>query len=336
LWLGFGFGLALQGFAQCYAAYALVVEPGSLPVPLTVGTLVAAVGWWVAIALVPLLLLLFPTGRAPSRRWRFVVGTVIVAGALGLFPGTLVPGRSPFASVENPLGVGGVVGEAIGVLDDVVVFVIFGCTLLSVLSLVFRFRRANGVERQQIKWFAYAAVLFGGGIVFSGFLGRDLPGVWDTVFETATFAGLYVAVGVAILRYRLYEIDRIINRTLVSAALTATLALVYFGSVVSLQYVFRALTVGTSQLVIVASTLAIAALFNPLRRRIQSFIDRRFYRGKYDAVKTLEVFSARLRDETNLEALSDDLVAVVRETMRPAHVSLWLRPETDPKDELAD
>jgi hypothetical protein len=138
-------------------------------------------------------------------------------------------------------------------------------------------------------------------------------------------AGLPVAVGIAILRYRLYDIDVIINRTLVYGALTVMLALVYFGSVVGLQYVFRVLAGGNSQLAIVASTLAIAALFNPLRRRMQSFIDRLFYRSKYDAAETLRAFSARLRDETDLDALSGDLTEVARETLRPEHISLWLR-----------
>jgi hypothetical protein len=136
-----------------------------------------------------------------------------------------------------------------------------------------------------------------------------------------------ISMGIAILRYRLYEIDILINRTLVYGTLTAILAAVYFGGIVLLQGVFVALTGERSTLAVVASTLAIAALFNPLRRRVQGFVDRRFYRRKYDARKTLETFSAKLRDETNLDALSDDLVRVVRETMQPAHVSLWLRPD---------
>jgi hypothetical protein len=329
LWLGLGLSAALLQLAGSYAAYALVVEPGSLPAPRTVSQ-VLGMAWGMGIIFLPFLLLLFPTGRLPSQRWRPVMWAVLVAGAVLLIISPFLPGEGigPF---ENPLGVGGVVGEALVFLSVAVVFAIFAALILSALSLVFRYRRAGGIERQQIKWFAYAAILFGGSIVFGGFLGQDLPGIWDALFETVTFVPLYVAVGVAILRYRLYDIDVLINRTLVYGSLTMMLAAVYVGSVVLLQGLIRSLTGQESTLAVVASTLVIAALFNPLRRRIQSFIDRRFYRNKYDARRTLEAFSAKLRDETDLDALNAELVGVVRETMQPAHVSLWLRPDTTSK-----
>ncbi len=329
LWLGLGLSASLLQLAGSYAAYALVVEPGSLPAPRAVGQ-VLGMAWGTGIILLPFLLLLFPTGRLPSQRWRPVAWTVLVAGAVLLISGPFTPGNSGIGPFENPLGARGVVGEAIVYISAAAVFAIFVAVVLSALSLVFRYRRAGGIERQQIKWFAYAAVLFGGSLVFGGFLGQDLPGIWDALFETVTFIPLYVAVGVAILRYRLYEIDTLINRTLVYGSLTVMLAAVYFGGVVATQAIFRVFTGQEEQpqLAVVVSTLVIAALFNPLRRRIQGFIDRRFYRSKYDARKTLEAFSAKLRDETDLDALSNELVGVVRETMQPAHVTMWLRPDT--------
>jgi uncharacterized membrane protein YhdT len=204
-----------------------------------------------------------------------------------------------------------------------------------------RLSRAAGVERQQLKWFAYAAVAS----VIATTLAYLIPGVIDTplwferagvALNVATIPAIPVAIGIAILRYRFYDIDLLINRTLVYGSLTATLVAIYFGGIVVLQRVFVALTGERSTLAVVASTLAIAALFNPLRRRVQGFVDRRFYRSKYDAAKTLEALSAKVRDETNLAALSDDLVGVVRETMQPAHVSLWLRSEAASKDQQAD
>ncbi len=331
LWLIFGISSALATFAQVYAAYALVAEPGSLPAPRIVGTLMAGVGWFVFVTLLPLLLLLFPTGHPPSRRWRFVVWAVVVAAVVLSTAGPFLHGVGGFAPVENPLGVGGTVGEALTVLVFAAVMVIFAAIVLSALSLVFRYRSAGGVERQQLKWFAYAGVLFAGQGISQFFY--EPPGAWDALTETMPLAALYVAVGVAILRYRLYDIDVLINRTLVYGVLTATLVLVYFGGVVMLQVLFHALTGQGSQLAVVASTLAIAALFQPLRRRIQDFIDRRFYRRKYDAAKTLAAFNAKLRNETDLDRLGDELVSVVKETMQPAHASLWLRPPPGGKSE---
>jgi hypothetical protein len=230
--------------------------------------------------------------------------------------------------IRNPVGLAPFGGSLLE--DGGVGWLLFPVSVvLSASSMVVRFRRATGEVRQQIKWFTLAAA-------FAAVSWVALTITYDTELQEVgqllgllSFLGIPLAVGTAVLRYRLYDIDVVINRTLVYGSLTATLALVYVGSVVSLQSVFRVLTGQESQLAVVASTLAIAALFNPLRRRIQSFIDRRFYRSKYDARKTLEAFSSKLREETDLEALNDDLVGVVAETMQPAHVSLWLRP--DPK-----
>jgi hypothetical protein len=215
----------------------------------------------------------------------------------------------------------------------VVEFAAFPMMLLAglgaVVSLFFRFRRVRGDERQQIKWFAFASVVSLVFVFAWNFLldaGGGLLQASLALVSLLLAPAIPIATGIAILKYRLYGIDRIINRTLVYGVLSASLVLVYLGSVVALQYTFRVLSGGSSQLAVVVSTLAIAALFGPLRRRVQSFIDRRFYRKKYDAATTLEALGARLRDEVELGALSDDLLGVVRETVQPAHVSLWLRP----------
>jgi hypothetical protein len=317
---------------QAYALYALVLEPGSLPAPRMVVTLIAPEGFIVAITLAPFILLLFPDGQLPSRRWSFLAWVVVAVGVLLMILSPLHnsgKGGSGFAPVEDPIGVGGIVGKVTSLLIIGGVMVLFAATILSAASLVFRFRRASGVERQQIKWFTYAAVLVGAYVVLNFFI----SGLLNTLFSTAVGLALCAAVGIAILRYRLYDIDIIINRTLVYGSLTVSLALLYFGGVTATQALSRAITGQHEQpqLAIVVSTLVIAALFTPLRRRIQSFIDRRFYRSKYDARKTLADFSVKLREETDLDALNDELVGVVRETMQPAHVSLWLRPETASK-----
>ena len=325
LWLGLGLSLGLLAFVQVYAAYALVVEPGSLPAPRTIVKLIAPEGFVMILTLLPFLLLLFPDGRLPSRRWRFLAWTVVAMGAVLVIAAPFQRSdKAGFAPVEDPIAVGGAIGKAIALLTFGGVIVLFAASILSALSLVYRFGRAAGVERQQIKWFVYAVGLFSGYLVLNFFI----SGLLNTLFSTAAGLALYTAIGVAILKYRLFDIDVVINRTLVYGSLTATLALVYLGGVATTQAIFRALTGQEEQpqLAIVVSTLAIAALFAPLRRRIQSFIDRRFYRRKYDAVKTLEAFSSKLRDETDLDRLGDELVAVVQTTMQPQHASLWLRP----------
>ena len=213
--------------------------------------------------------------------------------------------------------------------------ILYALALVAMASLLVRLRRSKGVERQQVKWFTYAVVVLAISATLAYVISESMGVVWlewaSSVLVLVSVVGLPVAVGIAILRYHLYNIDLIINRTLVYGSLTAVLAGLYFSNIVLLQVLFRTLTGQKSQLVVVVSTLAIAALFNPLRRRIQGFIDRSFYRRKYDAVKTLEAFSAKLREETDLDTLSGDLIEVVEETMRPTHVSLWLRPDPAPK-----
>jgi hypothetical protein len=235
--------------------------------------------------------------------------------------------------LPNPLWVGGTLGGAVEMFGSLGTVVVLACLLVAVILVVARFDGARGAERQQIKWFTYAAAVLLVTLFFSSpVIAWGLPGWMSFPLGIAGLCAIPLAVGIAILRYRLYDIDRIINRTLVYVALTAILAGIYVAGVAASQGFVRALTgQEQSQLAIVAFTLVIAALFSPLRRRIQSFIDRRFYRRRYDARKTLEAFSVTLRDETDLDALNDDLVGVVRETMQPAHVSLWLRPDTASK-----
>jgi hypothetical protein len=332
-----GVVLSIDHFSAQYAIYALLAQPGSLPA----GEALAWIASWVAhveLGLVVIAFLLFPTGRLPSRRWRWLawltIAILLVDTTLHAFTTGSIHGLGP---IRNPLGI-----EDFSNIHEMVLLVGIPLYIAVGLSPFVRLLRAIGVERQQTTWFAYAAAATIGGIIL-----YIIPSLIDTPlwFERAGFAlnvavapAIPIAIGIAILRYRLYEIDIIINRTLVYGVLTGTLALVYFGGVTATQAIFRALTGQEQQpqLAIVISTLVIAALFNPLRRRIQGFIDRRFYRRKYDAAKTLEAFSAKLRDETDLDALSDDLTNAVRETMQPAHVSLWLRPEAGSKGQQTD
>ncbi len=333
-WIFCALALLFQssGLADAYVAYG-----GGTGASLPGRIWVAWVSQWflnvASPALIILCFLLFPTGRLPSARWRPLLWVVACVAALYAASAALAPGGLADYPFENPVGVGSAGG--LRTLADVSLLVLIAPLMLgSALSLFVRLRGSSGIERQQIKWFAYAATLLAAELVivnaldtlFGRALNRELAELVPFVVFLVVLSGIPVAMGVAILRYRLYDIDIIINRALVYGSLTASLVLVYLGGVVSLQYAFRTLTGGESQIAIVASTLAIAALFSPLRRRIQCFIDRRFYRRRYDAARTLEAFSAKLRDETDLDSLSGDLVGVVHETVQPEHASLWLRP----------
>ena len=278
--------------------------------------------------------LYFPNGHLLSPRWRPVSWLALFVAVTLAVLWAFTPGAtSGVSGVTNPLGI-----EALrpvsGELGNVVTGVLFLPVFLgSLANLVVRFWRSRGEDRQQMKWLTYAAATMFALIVLS--MSLDYSPTLLLIVDSLTslvFASIPVAVGIAVLRHRLYDIDVIVNRTLVYGPLTALLALVYVGSIVVLQGLVRALTSQESQLAIVASTLVVAALFNPFRRRIQSFIDRRFYRKKYDARKTLEAFSAKLRDETDLDRLGEDLMGVVKETMQPAHISLWLHPDPALKD----
>jgi hypothetical protein len=330
-----------------YSVYG-AARPGSVPFPVAVGTIGNQWLWVPTVGLLGIfLILLFPDGKLPSRRWRplaWFSGVMIVVLSIseGLAPGPLVNQ----GGVRNPFGL-----EALpwlATVSNIILPLLPLCILASAVSMVLRFRRSRGEVRQQIKWFTFVAS-FAGLLYFTVIisvvaiaLGSDdrLPQapLWvELLLSLASlgFAGVPIAIGFAVLKYRLYDIDVVINLTLVYGSLTAMLVALYFGGVATTQTILRALTGQTeqSQLAIVVSTLVIAALFNPLRRRLQSFIDRRFYRRKYDARKTLEAFSAGLRDETDLETLNNDLAGVIRETMQPAHVSLWLRPDRPSKEE---
>jgi len=334
LLLGTGALYAVELFAGNYSVYTLSTVPGSLPG----GSVAAWLTSWVWIfggSLTIFVFLFFPDGKLPSPRWRPVAWLVLVNAALSVAPYAFGPGplrefnEGPL--IVNPLGIQGS-GGLLDLLARVSVLLSIPILLALVLGLVVRYRRAQGEERQQIKWVAYAVALFAFAvIVVSAWPSLDGTAVGGALF-LAGFLAIPSAMALAILKYRLYDIDVVINLTLVYGALTATLVLTYFGSIALLQGVLIALTGQASQLAVVASTLVIAALFNPVRHRIQSFIDRRFYRRRYDVAKTLEAFGTNLREEIDLEHLKGELVTVVEQTVQPAHVSLWLRRgETNPR-----
>ena len=308
---------SLSGLGESYAIYTLFADPAG---PLGGGSTIAWFSTWAwvpgGVALAIYFPLLFPSGRLLSARWRPVAAAAIAAAAFLSVGIAFSPGRfDDLPQVENAYGVAGPVGDVFGAFQSLGWLLLVVCLVASATSLVLRFRRARGVERLQLKWVAAASVL----LVASFFLWE----VWEGLVPLGIGA-MVVAAGIAILRYRLYDIDVVINRTLVYGVLTATLAGAYLATVLLLQVALSPLT-EESDLAIAGSTLAVAALFRPARRRIQAIVDRRFYRRRYDAARTLEGFGTRLRDQVDLDALGADLRGVVTDTMQPAHVSLWLR-----------
>jgi hypothetical protein len=317
-WLCCAIGLAqaVDGFSSQYARYALAGHPG--------GRAGVVAGWlaaWMWVPAIGLLLtflvLLFPDGRLPSRRWRPVAWTAAgsMAALMVLFAARAWPLRGP--SLVTPVSLLGFAGRP----GMVAGLVLLASAAASAASLLVRLRRAGRVERQQLKWFAYAAVVSTVAVM----LPASAP-VAVASLELLALLCLPGAIAVAILRHRLYDIDRILNRTLVFGLLTAVLGLGYVGLVLALGQLFGGVAKRPPSWAVAGATLAVAALFRPVLRRIQAGVDRRFNRRRYDATKTIEAFSARLRQQVDLDTLSTELLAVVDQTMEPTMVSLWLRP----------
>jgi hypothetical protein len=321
-WLFIAIGICSGITLVCaaYADYALFADRAELPAGAWAAWVAAGfdVAFFVAI---DVLVLIFPTGRPPSRRWRWVLAALL-AGAFLLAVNTLLQPRTVFdpLPVENPAGLDGA-ETLLDVVEAAGALLLVPAAVITYVGALWRFRHARGVERQQFKWFALAACF-----LLVSFVLTMVPRLDDATMALIGFgfAGIPVAVGIAILRYRLYDIDRVISKTLVYGALTVILGLAYAGLVLAGQVLFSSFA-GGSNLAIAGSTLVVAALFLPLRSRLQRFVDRRFYRRRYDAQRTLDAFGARLREQVDLETLSADLRGAVVETMQPAHVSLWRR-----------
>jgi hypothetical protein len=320
LLLGVALGVVANVLIESYVKYGLLVRPGSLPAArLLVGfTYTPAVVW---LSCAGFVLLLTPTGRLPSPRWRWwarlaAAAPVVAALALAVQPNPLAPDYH-----GNPLAVPAL-ARLLATPVVAAIAVVFLSLLVGAGSLVGRFRRARGTERQQLRWLALAAALAAGlllvGLV-AGYLGRDA-----VVFASLTLcvALLPLATGAAILRYRLYDLDRIISRTVAYGLLTVLLGLAYAAVVLGLGRLLPQ----SSSLAVAAATLAVAAAFQPARRRVQAAVDRRFNRRRYDAAHTIAAFSARLRDQVDLDDLRGELLTVVDQTMQPTRASLWLRP----------
>jgi hypothetical protein len=330
VFLAVALGAAVEGFTLQYAIRALAIAPGSLPLGWFMAWLSQIVGP-VGILPLALLLLLFPNGRLPSRRWRplvWVLGlcTLFLTVGLALYPDPLDLGAG--RQFPTPIGI----SIPPWVLAPYFVFPVWFVALLaSAAAPLFRLRRATGDERLQLKWLAYVAGVVASVGLIASLTVNDHPLVGNSLgvlVVVGVGVGFPVATGIAILKHRLYDIDRLISRTLVYGTLTAVLGLGYIAGVLLLRQLTGAVT-GSSSLAVAGSTLAMAALFQPARRWIQQAVDRRFNRHRYDAARTIQTFSARLREQIDLDTLTKEVLAVVDHTMQPTTVSLWLRPPNE-------
>jgi hypothetical protein len=308
-----GLALSLSGFANAYAAHALVVHHGSLPA----GRLFAWLSnwtWVIPTAMLAFLFLLFPTGRLRSRRWRpaaWFAGGVFALATAGVLIAATRTWAHPFAFAgpASPPGLA-------ALFFRITTFLISAALLVSVVALVVRFVRSSGEERLQLKWCAAAALVVA--VVFVASVWANSAAV--NVLQRLAFVGLYTAIAIAVLKYRLYEIDRILSRTLAYAIVTGLLVGMYAGLVLLAT---RVLSFHTP-VAVAASTLAAAAMFSPLRRRVQHAVDRRFNRARYDADQMVAAFAAALKDAVDLDSVRDDLAGVVNQALEPAHVSVWI------------
>jgi hypothetical protein len=330
LFLAFGLAAALLVFADFYFVREAMVTPGSLPAGRVVGW-IASVLWPSGYLFLCLLLLLFPNGRLPSPRWRPVALSLAISWSTVILSNAFTPRTTTQMGVEftNPMGVQALGHPGWKAVTQGAVVIAIATLGAAALAPLLRFRRADPVQRQQLKWFAFVVGIGAISVLVALGVVGVLPIVATVLWGVATVgvvAGLPVAVALAILRYRLYDIDRLINRTLVYAILTAVLGLGYAGAVLALGQLFGGVGQRTPSWAVAGVTLAVAALFQPARRRIQQAVDRRFNRRKYNTAKTIEAFSTRLRDQVDLDTLSTELLAVVDQTMEPTRASLWLRP----------
>jgi hypothetical protein len=326
----------LYGAAGLAWAYTLPVAPWveqlireQRPLPLVAQVVAAAgtLGWAPAIALgVTLPALLLPNGQLRSRRWRLVVASSVTGAVLITVAGTLSPGPVEELGIDNPLGLAGTAGDVAAVLTVVGVVLHWLSLPPAAVCVVLRFRSSRGIERQQMRWVAAGVAGAVGGLLVALPGGLGIAPEWISSIVFPALLCPPVAIGVAVLRYRLWDLDRLVSRTVTYAVVTALLVLPYLAIVAAIPR----LAEGSGSLAVAAATLAVAALFSPLRRRVQDLVDRRFNRRRYDAARTLDGFAARLRDQVDLDALEGELLAVVDQTMHPARSTLWLRPPATP------
>jgi hypothetical protein len=313
LWVAYGLGWAVVGFTNAYVTYVSASGTEVLGWANLIGW-VNGFAFVSLLGLTALILLLFPDGRPPSRRWRWMVWAIGVLVVVTTIAAALLPADEG-EPIQNPLAAEGSIEAVADAVANVGITALFLAILVAAGSLLWRFRRARGLERQQLKWLAY------GGAFLAAYIALDLVSLAP--------AGLVDAlIGIAIFRHRLYDIDRLINHTLVYGLLTAVLGAVYAAAVLVLGQLFGGVGGDPPSWAVAGATLAVAALFQPARGRTQAVVDRRFNRRKHDAAKTIQSFSTRLRDQIDLDTLSAELLAVVDQTMEPTRVSLWLRPPT--------